>query len=128
MCALPSFPQCNVGGDDVEQVFDQLAKELGITQDNGSMCSHHMHVPSRSFGFSSQPSSNMTCSELYYFVSQMLLRLNVTDECCLVNGTACHDPTQGPERRKATVAEGTVHGCSKKNFFNPRRGTIRSPS
>ena len=95
--------QCNVGGGEVEQVFDQLAKELEITQDNGSICSHHTHVLSGSL---SQPSSNLTCSELYYFVSQMLLRLNVTDECCLVNGTACHNPNRGQGRRKATVAEG----------------------
>ena len=98
------LPQCNVGGGEVEQVFDQLAKELEITRDNGSTCSHHTHVLNRLL---SQPSSNLTCSELYYFVSQMLLRLNVTDECCLVNGTACPDHDHDHERRKVTDAEGS---------------------
>ena len=78
---------------------------MSNTSFNGEICSPDFH--SKSFGLTSQMASNLTCKELYYFVSQMLLRLNVTDECCLVNGTACHDHDHDHgESREAYLAEG----------------------
>ena len=77
-----------------------------MTEHNGAICSRQML--SKSFQLSPQISSNLTCSELYFFVSQMLIRLNVTDECCLMNGTACHDHDHDHNHgdNKASLAEG----------------------
>ena len=51
---------------------------------------------------------NLTCQNTFQFVEQLLLRLSLTSECCLENGTACEEEEEeaGPIGSSIRVAEG----------------------
>ncbi len=73
--------QCPIDGDDVHHTMTELVNEM-FSQPllNTSLCPHN----------ESNVQDKQNCTrELYSFVSQVLLQLNVTTECCLVNQTHC---------------------------------------
>ncbi len=69
-------------GDDVLHSVTELVNEMSLPRLNRTICSQNM---------SATQGNLSSCIELYDFINQVLLRLNVTTECCLENGTHCGD-------------------------------------
>ncbi len=54
---------------------------------------------------------NLTCGSSFEFMEMLLLRLNLTSDCCLVNGTECAAPaSSGSQRPSASQGEQTLAG------------------
>ena len=107
--------QCGLMGYDLTLGFNELANEMSITGPDGAVCYHPVHswqVDINDVNADAKLASNLTCSVMYEFVNLLLVRLNLTTECCLENGTACGHHHQ---RNRTSVAEGihTLIGTSK---------------
>ncbi len=86
--------QCTIVGDDVQHTVTALLNELSPPGLNATLCSPDV----------TSARDRFSCSkELYSFVGEVLLRLNVTSECCLGNGTHCGDRYR--DDQGASIAE-----------------------
>lgn len=76
--------------------FNELAQEFSLIGPDGVVCSvededHHENETEE------EAHTNSTyCNAIYDFVSLLLVRLNLTTDCCLENGTMCDGGTKAP--------------------------------
>ena len=102
--------QCGVLGYDLAQGFNELANEMSITGPDGAVCYHHVNSWQTVIQDNdTELASNLTCSVMYEFVNGLLVKLNLTTECCLVNDTACGHHHHG-QQNGTNLTEG-IH-CS----------------
>ena len=93
--------------------FNELAEELSIRGPGGVVCfvedEEHHENETMVHEMPTNLTSNFTCGVMYEFVNQLLVRLNLTTECCLENGTMCDtdEPTSNTGSRPSP-AQGTI--------------------
>ncbi len=94
--------------------FNELSEELSLLGPDGVPCmvKEHGHNDKNESHANETDKTileaplNLTCESSFQFIEQLLLRLNLTSDCCLVNGTVCK-VTAGSGSQKTGVAQGT---------------------
>ena len=111
--------------------FTELANELSLIGPDGIVCviedEHHddnetEHEEEHRHELTSP--LNLTCENTFAFVGWLLVRLNLTRECCLENVTACEEemPTE-PVPTLSGVSEGEPQLLAA---FNNRLNVVTS--
>ena len=113
--------------------FTELASELSLTGPDGIVCmiedehhddneTEHEEEHEEEHGHELPSPLNLTCENTFAFVGRLLVRLNLTRECCLENVTACEEemPTEPPRTTsRSGVSEGEPQLLAAlDNYFN----------
>ncbi len=114
MCSMiiSLLVQCPVTEEVLTHEFNELAEHLSLTGPDGLPCmvEEHGHDENETEHDKDTPGSqlNLTCESTFEFVEQLLLRLNLTSDCCLENGTACEEGATESTVPRTQVSQGIL--------------------
>ncbi|XP_064396790.1 zinc transporter ZIP6-like isoform X1 [Halichondria panicea] len=107
-------PMCPVTEEVLTHEFNELAEQLSLTGPDGLPCmvEEHGHDENETEHDKDTPGAqlNLTCESTFEFMEQLLLRLNLTSDCCLENGTACEEGATESTVTRTKVSQAYGYG------------------
>jgi len=102
--------QCAVTEHILAHEFTELAEKLSLTGPDGVVCvaedEHGHDEGGKDHEDEHSGPLNLTCESTFEFVEMLLLRLNLTDNCCLENGTVCEEDGEPGGVTRPSSSEG----------------------
>ncbi len=113
------YVQCPVTEEVLTHEFNELAEQLALTGPDGLPCmvEEHGHDDNETEHDDDETEHdklipgtplNLTCETTFEFVEQLLLRLNLTSDCCLENGTGCVEGGNERALPRTGASQGTL--------------------